>query len=366
MPQNTPKPTQKDTRSPAMETPHTQQGDATGAPPSSASAGPTPGHACQIFRADDIYVTYGANQGDGVQGPQDVDAGDIYHLDREAQALRLVVSQPDPQGQHVEPGSEVGRPGQPIALEARYTLMAPDGDKVELLILLLDGRDRYVLPLTPIGAQVDYTLLTVEPAPGDLMLADLLCLSFARGTMITRGDGSQKAIEALRPGERILTRDHGKQRVRWIGHARLRAVGSFAPVVISAGTLGNTGDLILSQHHRVFLYQRHKIGGLTTSELLVQARHFVDGENVYLREGGFVDYFSLVFDHHEIIYAEGIPSESLMVNDATVNRLPPEIAAEVKTQFPGLTQLPHYGTEAGRQFLDEIGPQVLFKDRGTR
>ncbi|MBC7476595.1 MAG: Hint domain-containing protein, partial [Pseudorhodobacter sp.] len=190
-------------------------------------------------------------------------------------------------------------------------------------------------------------------------------LSFARGTTITLANGNQRPIENLKAGDRVLTRDHGKQRVRWIGHARLRAVGAFAPVVISAGTLGNMGDLIVSQHHRVFLYQRHKMAGLNTNELLVQARHFVDGEQVYLREGGFVDYFSLVFDQHEIIYAEGIPSESLMVNDATVNRLPPDIAAEVKAQFPGLTQVPHYGTEAGRQFLDEIGPKLLFRKRNA-
>ncbi len=337
----------------------------TGPAPDTAT-GHAPGHACQIFQADDIFVTSGANQGDGVQGPSEVDPGDVYQLDRNAVARRLVVSKPDGGKQHVEPGSEVGQPGHEIRLEARYTLMAPDGDKVELLILLLGGVDRYVLPLSPIGPQVEYTLLSVEPAPGGLMLADLLCLSFARGTMITMHNGKQRAIENLKAGDRLLTRDHGKQCVRWIGHARLRAVGAFAPVVIPAGTLGNAGDLILSQHHRVFLYQRQKLTDLSTSELLVQARHFVDGEQVYLREGGYVDYFSLVFDHHEIIYAEGVPSESLMVNDATVSRLPPEIAAEVRAQFPGLTQTPHFGTEAGRQFLDQIGPATLFKGRAGR
>ena len=325
-----------------------------------------PGHACQIFRAADIFVSLGTNQGDDLAGPDQVDLGDAYQLDSEATPLRLVVSQPKGADQHVAAGSDVGRAGQRVTLEARYAMMAPDGDKVELLILQLDGNDRFALPLSPIGPQLDYTLLAVEPAPTDLRLADLLCLSFARGTMITLADGAQRAIEALRPGDPILTRDHGRQQVRWIGHARLRAVGAFAPVVISAGTLGNGGDLVLSQHHRVFLYQRQKLAGLTTSELLVQARHFIDGDQVYLRDGGYVDYFSLVFDHHEIIYAEGIPSESLLVNDATVNALPPDIAAEVKAQFPGLTQNPHFGTEAGRQFLDAIGPDRLFKGRGGR
>jgi hypothetical protein len=314
-----------------------------------------PGHACQVFAAQDIFVTQGANQGDGLTGPDEVCAGDVYALRAEARPLRLVLRRPEAGGQSVAEGSDIGQPGTPVRLEARYALMAPDGDKVDLLILQLGRGARFALPLSPMGPRVDYTLLSVEAAPEDLQLADLLCLSFARGTMITLTDGSQRTIESLVPGIEVLTRDHGRQRVRWIGQSRLRAVGAFAPVVITSGTLGNSGDLIVSQHHRVFLYQRQRRTGLKTAELLVQARHLVDGEAVYLREGGFVDYFSLVFDRHEIIYAEGVPSESLLVNDATVNRLPAEIAADVKTRFPGLTHSPHFGTEASREFLAEIG-----------
>jgi hypothetical protein len=151
-----------------------------------------------------------------------------------------------------------------------------------------------------------------------------------------------------------LTRDHGAQGVRWIGRATLRAVGAFAPVVIAAGTLGNSGDLIVSQHHRMFLYQRQRSADMPTSELLVQARHLVDDKRVFLREGGFVDYFSLVFDRHEIIYAEGVPAESLMVTEAIISRLPPELADEVRLRFPGLSQNQHFGTEAGRQQVEGL------------
>ena len=323
---------------------------------STADPSPPPGHAAQVFSADDIYVLHGANSGDGIEAPQNVCLGDVYVVAQGSTPLRLVLGQPQAQQQAIAAGSEIGEPGQLVVLEARYTLMDPDGEKIELLILALQNGARFVLPLSPIGAHVEYMLIAVEPAPTDLLLADMLCLSFARGTTITRADGSQCAIENLTPGERLLTRDHGNQPIRWIGQARLRAVGAFAPVVITAGTLGNAGDLVVSQHHRIFLYQRKRLPGLATSELLVQARHFIDGDQAYLREGGFVDYFSLVFDRHEIIYAEGIPAESLMVNDATVNRLPPAIADQMKAKFPGLTQNPHFGTEAGRQFLDAIGP----------
>ena len=325
-------------------------------------ATPLPSHAAQVFAAEDIVAVQGANQGDALAGPDEVCAGDLYQLRRHREPLRLLLQRPEAGGQSVDSGSEVGSAGDAVRLEARYTLMAPDGDKVDLLILSL-ASGRVALPLSPKGSGVDYMLLSVEAAPEDLQLADVLCLSFARGTMITLATGKQTAIESLHPGAQVLTRDHGRQPVRWIGHARLRAVGSFAPVVIAAGTIGNAGDLIVSQHHRVFLYQRQRSPGLATSELLVQARDLVDGATVYLREGGFVDYFSLVFDRHEIIYAEGVPSESLMVNDATVNRLPPEVAADVKARFPGLSQVPHFGTEASREFLAELGAERLLGGR---
>ncbi len=317
----------------------------------------SPGQACQVFAADDIYVSAGVNAGDGLRLPDQVVAGDVYTLEPGALPLRLLLTPGE--APVVAAGSSLGTAGEPVRMVARYTLMSGDGDRVELLMLVL-GAGLFALPLSPVAADEDYTLVQTETAPAETRLADLMCLSFARGTMITLASGRQVAVERLRPGDPVLTRDHGTQPVRLVGRATLRAVGAFAPVVIPAGTLGNAGDLIVSQHHRMFLYQRQKVAGLATSELLVQARHLVDGDTVFIREGGFVDWFSLVFDHHEIIYAEGIPAESLMVNDATVSRLPPDIAAEVAARFPGLAQVQHFGTEAGRQFLETLGPAAVF------
>ena len=317
-----------------------------------------PGHAVQLFHAEDIFVSHGVNQGDGLQAPEAMCAGDVYQLERGTQPLRLVIAPTGPDGgQRVGAGSQIGRPGEPLTLEARHTLMSPDGDSVELLALTLPDGTRLALPLSPMGPGIEYTLLQSEAAPEPAPLADLVCVSFARGTMITLGTGAQVPIERLMAGDRVLTRDHGPQPIRWIGRATLRGVGAFAPVVISSGVLGNSGDLIVSQHHRMFLYQRSGRGTLPTAELLVQAKHLVDGETVFIREGAVVEYFSLVFDHHEIIYAEGVPAESLMVNEATVTRLPPEFAEEIRARFPGLRQSQHFGTEAGRDALEVLrGP----------
>lgn len=316
-----------------------------------------PGQSCPVFPADAIFVSLGVNQGEALGRPDEVCPGDHYELDRDYTAQRLVLHREQGQ-QHVAPGSAIGRPGDPLRLLGRYTLMGDDGNRVELLLLELlgDAPGLYAAPLSPMAAGVEYALLQVEDAPETAALSDLLCVSFARGTHITMADGSQRPIEDLAPGDRVLTRDHGPQPVRWLGQATLRAVGAFAPVVIAAGAMGNAGDLILSQHHRMFLYQRQRNGALPTSELLVQARHLVNDDTVFIREGAFVDYFSLVFDRHEIIYAEGIPAESLLVTDAVLSRLPGELAQEVKARFPGLSQRQHFGTETDRPQSETRGP----------
>lgn len=324
-----------------------------------------PAQTCQVFAAEEIFVTQGVNAGDGLLPPDEVCPGDLYELDPGARPVRLALRLTG-SGQCIAAGSEVGRPGDPVRLIGRYRLMDLEAATVELLLMEVAGGRCLALPMSPMGPGREYTLLSVEDAPEDVALADLVCVSLARGTRITLGDGRQKRIEALVPGDVILTRDHGRQPLRWLGRATLRAAGAFAPVVIGRDRLGNAGDLIVSQHHRIFLYQRERCAGLPTSEVLVQAKHLVDGETVFVREGGFVDYFSLVFDRHEIVYAEGIPCESLMVNEATVTRLPPELAEEVRARFPGLAQSQHFGTEAGRQLLDEIGRERLLPDPRAR
>ncbi|MDE3027098.1 MAG: Hint domain-containing protein [Paracoccaceae bacterium] len=338
-----------------------------------AAPASAPGYACQVFRADALFVKIGANLDDPIGEADDVCLGDIYHLEPDARAQRLFIgsaqgaSRSTPVMQSIAQGSEVGSAGDGVALSARLTMMTNDGDTVELLILRHHPHDSvtaelYALPLSPMAPKTDYTLIRADANPGSARLSDILCVSFTRGTRIALADGRQIAIEDLMPGDRVLTRDHGPQPLRWIGRATMRAVGAFAPVVIAAGTLGNSGDLIVSQHHRMFLYQRNRSHRVKTSELLVQAKHLVDGENVFLREGGFVDYLSLVFDRHEIIYAEGICAESLMVNEATLSRLPEDMAEEVKARFPGLSQNQHFGTEAGRMVLDEIGTAAFYKN----
>ena len=134
-----------------------------------------------------------------------------------------------------------------MCIRDSYSLMSADGDRVEVLLIALPDGARLALPLSPMAAGTEYALLKAEAAPQETGLSDFLCVSFARGTMITLATGQQRAIEELSAGDKILTRDHGGQPIRWIGSTTLRAVGAFAPVVIVAGTLGNACLLYTSR-----------------------------------------------------------------------------------------------------------------------
>ncbi len=342
-------------------------------PTAATATAPVAGVTCRVYPASDLFVTWGTNAGDPLGDCDAVCAGDIYQLDPAGASIRLALAQGRAAGaQQIAPGSERGAPGDRLEVRARHRLMTPDGDLVDVLLLSLVPRgaperaEAFVLPMGPLAPGIDVTLISSEAEARGVRLSDVLCVSFAAGTLITLADGRQTPIEALTPGERILTRDHGAQPLRWLGKATLRALGSLAPVVITAGTLGNARDLVVSPHARLFLYRRDRLAGRTTPEVLVQAKHLVDDAQVFVREGGFVDYFSLVFDRHEIVYAEGIAAESLMVNERTLTALPEELADEVRARFPGLKQDQHFGTEADRGLLEAVGRERLFHTRPGR
>ncbi|WP_444455431.1 Hint domain-containing protein [Rhodobacter capsulatus] len=323
-----------------------------------------PPQVVHVYDADLIWVTSGANQGDGLDLAGLCQPGDIYQMEREARALRLLIASDPETGQSICAGSELGTAGDRIALMARHVFITPDGDTVDILLIRNEQTQAlYALPLSPIAPRVDYTLLEATDDPGDVRLSDLVCIAFTTGTLITMAGGAQRPIETLAPGDRVLTRDSGPQPVRLVARATLRALGSFAPVVISAGTLGNESDLVVAPHHRVFLYRRGEKRLGDTAEILVQAKHLVDGEHVWRREGGYVDYFALVFDRHEIVYAEGVPVESLQVSEATLNLMPEELSTEIKARLPDLNHTPHFGTEAGREMLDQVGREALFRKK---
>ena len=261
-----------------------------------------------VYVACDLLTTDGVMKGEPISFADELVLDDTFQVvpGRMPEPLLLIAG---PQGLRMAEGRQTT-----LHLDCCLTLMDPKGGTHEALILVevADGHaeEIYVMPLGDLVPQTDYRLVGIARHTATKRFADVASGSFGRGTRITLRDGSMCPIETLQSGDMVLTRDAGPQPVREVIHATLRATGSFAPVVIAKGALNNEADLALRADHRLLIFQRDDLIGAGRSEVLIKARHLVDGKKITRRKGGFVDYFQLIFDDHHIIFAEGIAAES--------------------------------------------------------
>ncbi|MEY4984382.1 MAG: hypothetical protein RIR62_2648, partial [Pseudomonadota bacterium] len=158
---------------------------------------------------------------------------------------------------------------------------------------------------------------------------------FTRGTLIATAEG-ERAIEELAPGDLVLTLDHGYQPIRWIGSTTVEAKGRLAPIAIEAGVLGNLRRLLVSPQHRMLLSGWQAELLFDEPEVLAAARMLVNDSTIRPVEGGEVEYFHMLFDEHEIVFAEGAPSESFHPGHQGWGALAEEARAEILHLFPML------------------------------
>ena len=321
---------------------------------------------CEIFTADALRITWGINEGACLGAMSEASLGDIYTVDADIQpvdvALRI------DQGIRIdavtEPKPATLRPGSRVVICGEMRFMSSDGEVVSAMLLLAGGV-HLLLPLNPMRAGTGYALIATDGTVTELRMSELVTGCFTSGARVTLGDGALCAVDALEVGMLIRTRDHGAQPLRWIGRVTKRAHGRFAPVTFPAGTLGNLGTLGVGPLQRIFLYQRGEDRLGARAEVLVQAQYLVDGRRVLQRDADFVEYFSLVFDQHQIIYVEGIPVESLLVSRATLDRLPAELAQDLSQRFPHLNQHAHFAQDIaiGQITPDQRAAILLAKEK---
>lgn len=169
---------------------------------------------------------------------------------------------------------------------------------------------------------------------------------FAEGTLIATLRGAI-AIEDLRIGDRVLTRDHGYQPIRWIGGRHfdqdtLSEFGALRPVVLRRGCLGGAGpdcDLVVSPQHRVLVTGPLSLEISGESECLVPAIDLVGMADIATSEAGEVTYFHILFDAHEVILSSGCWTESFLPDAESMTGLHQAQAAEILAIFPELAAL---------------------------
>ncbi len=141
-------------------------------------------------------------------------------------------------------------------------------------------------------------------------VSDLGPACFVRGTLIDTPDGPRR-IEDLAEGDLVLTRDAGPQPVLWVSCRRASGDGNHAPIRIMAGALGNARDLLVSPQHRMVIDGWRAELYFGTDEVMVAAKHLVaTHDRIHVQKMREVEYLHLLLDGHQIVYAEGIASES--------------------------------------------------------
>ena len=167
--------------------------------------------------------------------------------------------------------------------------------------------------------------------------------SFTPGTLIDTKRG-RVAVESLRMGDRVLTRDSGYQPIRWIGRRRLSAADLAAapqlqPVRIAAGSLGEglpEADMLVSPQHRMLISGARAELLFGEAEVLAAALHMVGQPGIARVTRREVTYLHLMFDAHEIIRADGAWTESFQPGDQTLSHLDLPQRRELCRIFPDL------------------------------
>ena len=136
---------------------------------------------------------------------------------------------------------------------------------------------------------------------------------YCRGTLIATALG-EVAVEELAIADEVVTMSGAVRPIKWIG--RRSYGGRFVvgrkdvlPICIRAGALDESvprRDLWISPHHAMYL-----------DGTLIEAKDLVNGVSIVQAEHvEKVDYFHIELESHDVILAEGAPSESFIDDES--------------------------------------------------
>jgi hypothetical protein len=207
---------------------------------------------------------------------------------------------------------------------------------------------------------------------------------FLKGTSILTPGGERK-IEKLQIGDPICTLEGESKEIRWIGrrkynrHANEQWAENIKPVRICRGALQTDAphsDLFVSQSHLLYL-----------DGLLIRAADIINGGSITLDDcttSTELEYLHILVDRHDIAFADGIPSETLLPDphilklfdnsvDAATNipsNEPAQPRAPVYADFGRLAMLRSHMRSAlspiidRRTTFDRLRDRLLIRDTG--
>ena len=198
--------------------------------------------------------------------------------------------------------------------------------------------------VTKIQIPIDYGFS--YPANDEVYIdnINLAVVCFTSGTLIDTPNG-ELAIENLCVGDMVSILGSIPARLRWIGKKtflknELEANSHLYPVRICAGALGGgfpQRDLLVSRQHRMLVTSNIAGRMFGKNAVLISAIRLTELDRIYVDyDVTEVEYFHLLFDKHEIVIAEGCPSESLFTGPEALRSVPEDARLEILEIFPNL------------------------------
>ncbi|MEM9369976.1 MAG: Hint domain-containing protein [Pseudomonadota bacterium] len=206
-----------------------------------------------------------------------------------------------------------------------------------------DGDLALILSTTQINPGDTLTFVNSTDGPS-IPYNTIVC--FTRGTRIETPDG-EVPIERLSAGDCVTGTDGRVLTVKWIGSRRLNTTAlatqpHLRPIRIAAGALGRglpRRELCVSPQHRMLVDDWRSELLFGEREVLVPAKALVNDRDIrVLPVRKEVEYFHILFDRHEVISAEGAPSESFHPGETALSSLDWAARDEVLTLFPELAK----------------------------
>lgn len=248
-----------------------------------------------------------------------------------------------------------------IPVVAGQTVTLPTGQQVTLLadgtFDITTDNDVVKTSFTYATKSVGSNGQTLQTDTGFVTVDTVPC--FVAGTRIRTPLGDV-AVEHLAPGDLIDTLDDGAQPLRWTGQRTVAATGALAPIRITAGALGDHGDLMLSPLHRVLVGDTLSALLFGEDDVLIAARDLVNDLTIRPCPGGQVTYVHLLFDRHQVIWSEGLATESFLPGPQMKMAFEREALQEIRAIFPQIDWATGGGySPAARRTLKRYEAQVM-------
>lgn len=198
--------------------------------------------------------------------------------------------------------------------------------------------------------------------------ARIIC--FTPGTWIRTPIGP-KLVELLEVDDLVLTKDNGVRPIRWIGQrrmtgARLIAMPDMRPIRIRCGALGANvpdRDIWVSPRHRMLLQGPTAQVLFNTPEVLIAAKDLVNDRTITVdRQITQTEYIHLLFDQHEIIWANGAQTESFHPGHALTSAVQAKQLQELYQIFPDLEADPYGFSQPARRLLSSRDAAAFLSD----